>query len=63
MKIVSYVELNPAQERAIEGMRDCEVRTALVRPLVVATFTTFAAQKVKLTIDQWGVIQRVELED
>ena len=63
MRGVSYVELKQGQELASEGMRDCEVRTALVRSLVVATFTTVLAQKVKLTIDQWGVIQRVELED
>ena len=62
MKIVSYVELTPAQERSIEGMQDCAVRTALVSPLVVATFTTFLAQKVKLTIDANGVIQHVGLE-
>jgi len=38
------------------------VRTALIRPVVVATVRTFLAQEVKLTIDADGIIESVEVQ-
>jgi hypothetical protein len=62
MKITSYVELTPAQMKAIEAFENVVVRTSLLNPTVVATFTTFQRQQVKVTIDGSGVIEYVGLE-
>ncbi len=63
MKITSYVELTPAQEKTLEALETVTVRTSLIQPTVVATIRTFQAQEVKLTIDTNGVIQHVEVQD
>ncbi len=63
MKILSYVELTPAQERVLNDLENVTVRTALIKPVVVATVRTFQAQAVKLVIDEAGVIQNVMLEN
>lgn len=63
MKITSYVELTPAQEKTLEALETVIVRTSLIQPTVVATIRTFQAQEVKLTIDANGVIQHVEVQD
>ena len=63
MKITSYVELTPAQEKALEALETVTVRTSLIRPTVVATIRTFQVQEVKLTIGADGVIQHVEVVD
>ncbi len=60
MHIISHVELNQAQEHAIEGFERATVRTALLLPCVVATFKTFQGQEVKVTLDKNGVINHVE---
>jgi len=39
------------------------VRTSLFKPTVVATFKIFHAQEVKVTIDDNGVVQAVNLKD
>jgi len=62
VKITSYVELTPAQEKTIEALETVTVRTALIRPVVVATVRTFLAQEVKLTIDADGIIESVEVQ-
>ena len=63
MKITSYVELTPAQEKALEALETVIVKTSLIQPTVVATIRTFQAQEVKLTIGADGVIQHVEVQD
>ena len=63
MKIMSYVELTPAQEKTIEALETVMVRTSLIQPTVVATIRTFQVQGVKLTIGADGVIQHVEVVD
>ena len=63
MKITSYVELTPAQERTIEALEAVTVRTSLIKPTVVATIRTFQLQEVKITICADGVIQHVEIQD
>jgi len=63
VKITSYVELTPAQEKALEALETVTVRTSLIRPTVVATIRTFQVQEVKLTIGADGVIQHVEVVD
>ena len=63
MKITSYVELTPAQEKTLEALETVTVRTSLLQPTVVATIRTFQVQEVKLTIDADGVIQHVEVVD
>ena len=63
MKIISYVELTPAQEKTLEALETVIVRTSLIRPSVVATIRTFQVQEVKLTIDASGVIQHVQVQD
>jgi len=63
VKITSYVELTPAQEKTLEALETVIVRTSLIQPTVVATIRTFQAQEVKLTIDANGVIQHVEVQD
>ena len=63
MKITSYVELTPAQEKTIEALERVTVRTSLIRPTVVATIRTFQVQEVKLTIDADGVITSTEVQD
>ena len=62
MKITSYVELTPAQEKTLEALETVTVRTVLIRPAVVATIRTFQAQEVKLTIDADGIIESVEVQ-
>ncbi len=62
MKITSYVELTSAQEKTIEALETVTVRTALIRPVVVATVRTCLAQEVKLTIDADGIIESVEVQ-
>jgi len=61
MKIITYVELTPAQECVLDGLQNVTVRTALQNPFVVATVRTFQHQEVKLTLDPNGVIEHVEL--
>ena len=63
MKITSYVELTPAQEKTLEALETVIVRTSLIKPTVVATIRTFQVQEVKLTIGADGVIQHVEVVD
>lgn len=63
MKITSYVELTPAQEHTLDAFNNIVVRTSLLTPTVVATFSTFQAQDVKATIDQNGVIESVMLDE
>ena len=63
MKIMSYVELTPAQEKTLEALETVTVRTSLIQPTVVATIRTFQVQEVKLTIGADGVIQHVEVQD
>ena|GEM_PF-3908703 len=63
MKITSYVELAPAQEKTLKALETVIVRTSLLQPTVVATIRTFQAQEVKLTIDTNGVIQHVQVQD
>ena len=62
MQIISYVELTPAQIRAVTDFETVVVRTVLTRPSVMATFKTFQGQAVKIMIDQYGCIQEVELD-
>jgi len=62
MKIMSYVELTPAQIKTIEALGEVIVRKAPLRPTVVATIRTFQQQNVKLTIDADGVIENVEVQ-
>ena len=63
MKITSYVELTPAQEHTLDAFKSVVVRTALLTPTVVATFSTFQVQDVKVTIDQNGVIESVMVDE
>lgn len=63
MKIMSYIELTPAQEKTLEALETVTVRTSLIQPTVVATIRTFQVQEVKLTIGADGVIQHVEVQD
>ena len=63
MKITSYVELTPAQEKTLEALETVTVRTSLIQPTVVATIRTFQVQEVELTIGADGVIQHVEVQD
>ena len=63
MKITSYVDLTPAQEKTIEALETVTVRTSLIKPTVVATIRTFQVQEVKLTIDANGVITGAEVQD
>lgn len=63
MKITSYVELTPAQEKTLEALETVIVRTSLLQPTVVATIRTFQAQEVKFTIDTNGVIQHMQVQD
>ena len=63
MKIMSYVELTPAQEKTLEALETVTVRMSLIQPTVVATIRTFQVQEVKLTIGADGVIQHVEVQD
>jgi len=63
MKITTYVDLTPAQEKAIEGFQVVVVRTALAKPFVVSTFTTFLAQEVKVTLSEDGAIENVAWGD
>ena len=61
MKILTFVDLTPAQIKTIEAFESLVVRATLIKPNVLATFTTFQAQDVKIAIDQNGVIESVEL--
>jgi len=63
VKIMSYVELTPAQEKTLEALETVTVRMSLIQPTVVATIRTFQVQEVKLTIGADGVIQHVEVQD
>ena len=63
MKITSYVELTPAQEKTLEALETVIVRTSLIQPTVVATIRTFQVQEVELTIGADGVIQHVGVQD
>jgi len=63
VKITSYVELTPAQEKTLEALETVTVRTSLIQPTVVATIHTFQVQEVKLTIGADGVIQHAEVQD
>jgi uncharacterized sporulation protein YeaH/YhbH (DUF444 family) len=68
MHIISYVELTPAQEHAIEGFERAEVKHPRVIDYqagqsesdVMAVFKTFQGQEVMLTIDKMGVIIAVD---
>ena len=62
MKITTYVELTSAQEKTLEALETVTVRTALVKPAVVAIIRTFAAQEVKITIAADGGIEDVEVQ-
>ena len=63
MKITSYVELTPAQEKTLEALERVTVRSPLIQPSVVATIRTFQAQEVKICIDTNGIIQDVQVQD
>jgi hypothetical protein len=62
MLITSFVELTPAQRLVLEAFDSIEVRTALLKPSVVATIKTFQAQDIKVTIDANGIIENVDLQ-
>jgi len=62
MLITSFVDLTPAQRLVLEGFESVEVRTALLKPCVVATIKTFQGQEIKVTLDANGVIQHVDLQ-
>jgi len=63
VKITSYVELTPAQEKTLEALETVIVRTSLIQPTVVATIRTIHGQEVELTIGADGVIQHVGVQD
>jgi len=63
MDILSYIPLTPAQIHALYDFRKVVVRTGLTKPEVVATFTTFQAQEIKVTMDKSGVIKSVTLQE
>jgi len=63
VKITSYVELTPAQEKTLDALETVIVRSPLSQPAVVATIRTFQGQEVKLTIDVDGVITSVGVQD
>jgi hypothetical protein len=62
MKILTYVPLTKAQEATIGAFESVEVRTALIKPVVVATFQTFQTQEVKVSINEDGVIVNIYVE-
>ena len=61
MEITTYVELTEAQRRVLSDFEKVTVRTALCKPVVIATITTFQQQKIQLTIDANGIIQKVKV--
>ena len=61
MNIITHVELSQAQEKTLKAFKRVVVRATLTHPVVIATFDTFQAQQVKLTIDSNGVIKEVNL--
>jgi len=63
MEITTYVELTEAQRRVLSDFEKVTVRTALCEPVVIVTITTFQQQKIQLTIDANGIIQKVKVED
>lgn len=66
MKIISYAPLTRMQEETLKIFERVEIRTSLIAPTVVATFTTPELQEVKVTINSLGIIENaslVEFED
>jgi len=63
LKITTYGELTPEQERVIGSFQDVVVRAAPSKPCVVATFTTLFGQVVKVTIAADGGIESVSWEE
>ena len=63
MEITAYVELTEAQRRVLGDFQKVTVRTALCKPVVVATINTFQQQNIQLTIDANGIIQKVIIAD
>jgi hypothetical protein len=61
MKITSYIPLTKMQEETLEAFERVEVRTSLIEPTVIATFTTPEQQEVKVTINSLGIIENVGL--
>jgi hypothetical protein len=61
MKIISYVPLTRMQEETLEAFEKVEVRTSLIEPTVVATFTTPELQEIKVTINSLGIVENVNL--
>jgi len=61
MKIISHVPLTKSQEATIESFEKVEVRTSLIEPTIIATFTTLELQEIKVTINSLGIIENVSL--
>jgi hypothetical protein len=58
------VELNPPQEEVLtRAFNKVEVRENLLKSGIVAQFKTFNGQAIQLTIDNYGVINHVEIID
>lgn len=63
MNITTFIDLTPAQEHTLMDFAKVVVRANLGKAVAVATFTTFQAQEVKVTLDANGVIEDVMLKD
>lgn len=65
MIITTYdIELNPPQEEVLtKAFKKVEVRQNLLKNGIVARFKTFNGQILQLTIDEYGIIQHVEIEN
>lgn len=61
MKIMSYVELTPAQEKTLDSLEKVVVRAAFNKSSIEATIRTFQQQNLILTMDADGVIEDVEV--
>jgi len=56
------IELNPPQEEVLaKAFNKVEVRQNLLKSGIVASFKTFNGQTIQLTIDDYGVINHVEI--
>lgn len=64
MRITVYeAALSPAQDRCINDLNGIVVRPALIAPSVVATLTNFHNQEIKIVINEYGIVQRVWLQE
>lgn len=58
------IELNPPQEEVLTmAFKKVEVKQNLLKTGIVARFKTFNGQVLQLTIDEYGIIQHVEIEN